>query len=176
MMEEGICPHRELKSKGRSIWHLPLVTLPTLFVTALPKCPLCLMSITSVIGLGSVVNVKWLLPLMLVFLIIAVGMLAFRARRRRRGYKPFALGLAAALIILAGKFYFSDNAILYTGMVLLIGASVWNTWPRKLAKPADCDCDSLSSRALGTTRRANHGSGQLYASTPPVIIDPKRRR
>jgi hypothetical protein len=116
------------------------------------------MSITSVLGLGSVVNVKWLLPVMLAFLIVAVWMLAFRARRRR-GYSPFALGLAAALIILAGKFYFNDNAILYTGMVLLITASVWNTWPGRLAKQFNCDCNAPASLALETIRGANPAPG-----------------
>lgn len=174
MMEEGICPHRKLESKRRSAWHLPLITLPTLFVSVLPKCPLCLMSITSVIGLGSVVNVKWLLPLMLVFLIIAVGMLAFRARHRR-GYGPFTLGLAAALIILAGKIYFSDNAILYTGMVLLIAASVWNTWPTRLAGQTDCDCDSLTSRALETIRGVNPSPVISHANRPlPLSLTPNK--
>jgi hypothetical protein len=41
------------------------------------------------------------LPLTAVFLFVAVGALAFRARRRR-GFGPFFVGLAASAIVLAG--------------------------------------------------------------------------
>jgi mercuric ion transport protein len=66
---------------------------------------------------------------------VAVGTLAYKARQRR-GYAPFALGIAGAITIVVGKFYL-DNDFLnkdfigYAGIFLLIAASVWNVWPRK---------------------------------------------
>jgi glutaredoxin len=81
------------------------------------------------VGLGFLVpNTKYLLPLTAVFLLLAVGMLAFRARRRR-GYGPFILGVAASSLILFGKFSLTSNPVFYAGLGLLILASVWNTWP-----------------------------------------------
>jgi mercuric ion transport protein len=69
------------------------------------------------------------------FLFGAVGMLAFRARRRR-GYAPFVLGIVAAWVIMLGKFSFASNAVLYAGLGLLISASIWNSWP---VNP-NCEC------------------------------------
>ena len=71
-----------------------------------------------------------------VFLAIAVGALAYRARRRR-GYLPFALGVVAAAVVLIGKFTFESDPAMYAGLAILIGASLWNTWPRRAA-PAAC--------------------------------------
>ena len=41
------------------------------------------------------------------------------------------LGVAAAAIVLAGKFGFDSDAAMYAGLAMLVGASLWNTWPRK---------------------------------------------
>ena len=90
------------------------------------------------IGLSLLPNMTYLLPLTVVFLLIAVGTLSFRARRRR-GYAPFALGIVAASFILLGKFSLASNPVLYVGLGLLILASVWNSWPiasRCICSPA----------------------------------------
>jgi transposase, IS6 family len=67
------------------------------------------------------------LPLTTAFLGLAVGALAFRARLRRN-YGPFLFGLAASVVVLAGKFAFGSNAATYGGLAALIAAAVWNAW------------------------------------------------
>ena len=67
-----------------------------------------------------------------VCLFVAVGTLAFRARRRR-GFGPFFVGLAASTIVLAGKFGFESDPAMYARLGLLVAASIWNTWPRRAA-------------------------------------------
>lgn len=74
----------------------------------------------------------YLLPLTATFLVVAVGSLAFRSRRRN-GYGPFAFGTVAALLLLAGKFIFQSNPAMYVSAGLLFAASVWNAWPRRTA-------------------------------------------
>ncbi len=74
--------------------------IPAVAAAAMPKCPLCLAAFLSTIGVGVGVETRWLLPLMLAFL-----------ARRRRGYKPFSLGLGGAIFVLSGKFYFDDWAL-----------------------------------------------------------------
>ena len=64
--------------------------------------------------------------------------LGFRAQRRR-GFGPFFVGLGAAAIVLAGKFGFESDLAMYAGLGLLVGASIWNTWPRR-ATPACPAC------------------------------------
>lgn len=62
-------------------------------------------------------------------LFISVGFLAFKAQKRR-GFKPFWTGLSGSLLIITGKYMYEQPLLFYTGMVLLIGASFWNSWPR----------------------------------------------
>ena len=115
-------------------WKQNLLAAPGIGLSLLPKiaCPACwpaYAGLLSSIGLGFLVpNRTYLLPLTVAFLLIAIGTLAFRARRRR-GYWLFALGILAAGLILLGKFSLASNPVLYAGLGLLILASVWNSWP-----------------------------------------------
>lgn len=78
-------------------------------------------------------NTRYLLPLTVICLIIALASLAFRARSRQ-GYGPFLVGMAASATMIGGKFWLTNGYIAFVGIVLLIGASVWNSWPRKQAE------------------------------------------
>ena len=115
-------------------WKQNLLAAPGIGLSLLPKiaCPACwpaYAGLLSSIGLGFLVpNQTYLLPLTVAFLLVAVGTLAFRARRRR-GYWPFALGILGASLILLGKFSLASNPVLYAGLGLLILASAWNSWP-----------------------------------------------
>ncbi|MBC8325667.1 MAG: MerC domain-containing protein [Verrucomicrobia subdivision 3 bacterium] len=129
-------------------WRKGLLTLPGIGFAFLPKlaCPLCWPAYTgflSSLGLGFLAETVYLLPLTLIFLSIALGALAFRARQRR-GYAPFALGFAAAAVMVFGKFQFESDPALYAGIVLLIAASLWNAWPSHTtpSEPACPDCPS----------------------------------
>jgi len=90
------------------------------------------------LGLGFLLDVRWLFPLTAVFLLIAVVALGFGAQRRR-GFGPFFVGLCASAIVLGGKFGFESDAAMYAGLGLLVAASIWNTWPRR-ATPTCPDC------------------------------------
>ena len=81
-----------------------------------------------------------LLPLTVASLAVAVAALGFRAGRR--GYGPFAVGVLAAVVLLTGKFRMEpntviSNAVVYGGIALLVGASVWNSWPTRRAVPSE---------------------------------------
>ena len=112
-------------------WKQNLLAVPGVGLSLLPKlaCPACwpaYAGLLSSVGLGFLVSTVYLLPMTAAFLLLAVAMLAFRARRRR-GYGPFALGFIAASFILLGKFSLASNPVLYAGLGLLILASVWNS-------------------------------------------------
>ncbi len=114
-------------------WKQNLLAVPGVGLSLLPKlaCPACwpaYAGLLSSVGLGFMVSTVYLLPMTAAFLLLAVAMLAFRARRRR-GYGPFALGFIAASFILLGKFSLASNPVLYAGLGLLILASVWNSCP-----------------------------------------------
>src|SRR5260370_37836032 len=116
-------------------WKQSLLALPGVGVAILPKlaCPLCwpaYAGLLSSIGLGFLISTAYLLPLTIAFLILALVALAFRATKRR-GYGPFLLGLIAAVSVLLGKFPLGSNPMTYSAVGFLVGASLWNAWPRR---------------------------------------------
>lgn len=84
-------------------------------------------------GLAFLLQTVYLLPLTVAALLVVVAALGYRARRRR-GYGPFVLGLAAACFLLLGKFVFESVYVTFAGIGLLIVASIWNSWPIRAVK------------------------------------------
>jgi len=125
------------------MWKRSVAMLPGIGVSLLPKliCPMCwpaYAGIVSALGLGFLISTKYLLPLTFIFLALTTAALGLRASQRR-GYGPLLLGVIAAAMILAGKFYFEVTQPVYPGVGLLIAASIWNSWPRR-AIPAGSEC------------------------------------
>ena len=85
-------------------------------------------------GLAFLLKTTYLLPLMVGALVVAVIGLGFRAGQRH-GSGPLAVGICSAVLLLAGRFAFVSDAMMYCGGGLLIAASVWNSWPRKRTRP-----------------------------------------
>jgi glutaredoxin len=81
-------------------------------------------------GLAFLLQTAYLLPLTALMLLLAVSALGFRADRRR-GYGPFAVGVLAAVLVIVAKFAWESGGMTYGGIVLLVGSSVWNSWPKK---------------------------------------------
>lgn len=135
---------RAQTSNTRTGWKVNLAVLPGIGAALLPKvaCPACWPAYAGFlgsIGLGFVLDTTYLLPLSALFLAIAVSALAFRASHRR-GYGPFALGMAASSLVLVGKFHFESDPAMYAGLVGLIAASFWNGWPQKHATTTCSSC------------------------------------
>ena len=88
-------------------------------------------------GLAFLLQTVYLLPITVVALVVVLAALGFRATRRR-GFRPLVLGIVAASVLLSGKFALNLDVATYGGAVLLILASVWNSWPvRSANQPAD---------------------------------------
>ena len=83
----------------------------------------------SSIGLGFLLNIEYLLPITALFLMLAVGALLHGAKKRR-GYRPFWLGLTGAMTIIVAKFLFHNEVAMYAGLAALAIASFWHAWPR----------------------------------------------
>ena len=123
------------RTTGR--WKQGFFAVPGIVVSVLPfgGCPLCwpvYAGVLSSLGLGFLLSSAYLLPLTVLFLLVTVFMLAFRAKARR-GYGPFAVGSIAATLILWAKFALESNVLAYSGVGLLIASSLWNSWPRRAA-------------------------------------------
>lgn len=87
-------------------------------------------------GLAFLLQTVYLLPITVVALVVVLTALGFRATRRR-GFWPLVLGIVAASLLLIGKFTLNLDVASYGGAVLLILASMWNSWPvRSTNRPA----------------------------------------
>lgn len=130
-----------------------LVLLPAILLALLPKvaCPACwpaYAGLLSAVGVGFLARAEYLLPLTAIFLGIVLIGLAFRARARR-GYGLFFWGVLGAAAVLVGKFVLELSFLFYAGLSLLVGASLWNTWPRKESKIASCcECAPAGERSV----------------------------
>jgi hypothetical protein len=116
-------------------WRSSLTVAPGIGVALVPTtlCPACwpaLGGVLSTLGIGFVMDGRWVLPVTIPLLALAVGGLAFRAPTRR-GYAPFGLGVVAVMIATVGKFIVHSDAAMYSGLAVLVAASVWNSWPTR---------------------------------------------
>lgn len=140
---------RSAKGHQRGWWGI-LASLPAVGAAALPIgiCPACwpiYAGVLGSLGLGFLLESVYLLPLMILFLGLALFALAFRARTRR-GYGPLALGAASVALVLVFKFAYPVTPWVYAGLAGLMTASVWNAWPKKKVNTAPCPaCASRDS-------------------------------
>ena len=116
--------------------------LPSLGIVFLPKlsCPACwpaYAAVMSSMGLGFAINSQWLLSLTVVFLLIALAALFYRAPERR-GYRPFVLASLAAIALLIAKFQLENNVLMYSAIAVFLGAGIWNAWPKSMGQQALC--------------------------------------
>lgn len=128
--------------RTRSGWSRALAVLPGTGLALLPvgACPACWPAYAGLVGslgLGFLLETSFLLPVTAAFLAVALLPLGYRARARR-GLGPLGLGIAATATALLGKFAIGSSAFLYLGLALLIGASIWNTWPHAAARAGTC--------------------------------------
>lgn len=142
---------------GTRPWKETLFTVPGIGVALLPKlvCPLCwplYAGILSSIGLGFLISATYLLPFTIAFLTLTLGVLAFRAKQHW-GYGPLALGIAASATVVVGKFYLELSATTYSGIALLVAASVWNAWPRRIVESCFCKSERRETNLYGTQGR-----------------------
>ena len=129
-----------------------LPALPAVGLALLPKltCAACwpaYAGLLSALGIGFFDYTPYLLPLTGIFLILTLAALSYRARSRR-GFGPLALGGLAAIIVLVGKFWLDSNAALYGSVTLLVGATLWNAWPKKTENDVCSGCVPTDMRAL----------------------------
>lgn len=102
-----------------------------------------------------------LLPLVVVSLVVAVAALGFRAERRR-GFGPFAVGVAAAVVLVIGKFVMEpntliSNTVIYGGIASLVGASIWNSWPTRRAGGSSAPIGTLLQLGTDFNEGVHHG-------------------
>ncbi len=115
-----------------------LGVLPGAAASLLPAgiCPVCWTAYTgllSSIGCSFLLKTVYLLPLIVVCLLLSLVSLAYKAKCNK-GYMPLVMGILASVVILVGKFMFASDIAMYSGIGILIIASIWNSWPTSSCK------------------------------------------
>lgn len=131
---------------------LSFAALPGVALALLPKglCPACwpaYAAVLSSLGLGFLIEDRYLLPVTIGALVLATLTLAYRARARR-GYGPAALGALCGAALVVGKFGLDlPDAFAYGAVAVFAAAAIWNAWPlsRRTACSA-CVTPSSGSR------------------------------
>ena len=118
---------------------LPGAGAALLPVLTCPACWPAYAGLLSSLGVGFVDYTPWVVPVMAAFLLISLGALAWQGIRRKV-WAPFVLGTAGVLLLVVGKFVMASDPLLYGGIALLVVASVWNAWPRKVCAIPDSSC------------------------------------
>ena len=89
------------------------------------------LSVLTAIGAGFLINDAFLIPLYLGLLALSVWLLYSSARPH--GYlTPFWTGLGGAVVAFAGLWILP--ALVYVGLAVLIGSSVWDFWNMRAAR------------------------------------------
>jgi hypothetical protein len=142
---------------SRRRWKNGVLGLPAVGLSLVPKfvCPVCspaYAALLSSLGVSFLASTRYLFPLTTVLLSVAVASM-FIGAATRRGRAPFWTGVAAAVLILFGKFSLDSAVVMYSGVGSLVIASAWNAFPRRTTGPVCGAC-------LPTDVRAQQGEGR----------------
>jgi mercuric ion transport protein len=126
-----------------------LLAIPAAAASMLPAlgCPLCwpgYAALLSSLGLGFFASTRYLFPLTIALLALALMGLAIQGRRQ--GFIPLVFASIASVGIVLGKFVFDLNIATYTGIALLLLASALSMARGREAARACGDCASKPGR------------------------------
>ncbi len=149
------------KQGKRFRWRELTAIVPGFGASLLPvgACPACwpaYAGVLSAVGLGFLLETTYLLVATAAFLLMALASLAYRASSRR-GFGPLFLGATGSAVALVGKFALSLDSLLYLGLALLVGASLWNAWPRTAAAAGSCPACRAQEPQHEQTNRLDGG-------------------
>jgi hypothetical protein len=86
--------------------------------------------VLSALGLGFLFNERVLAPLIIVFLTLGVGSIAWSTRSHGR-IAPLSTTVLGAGGVVGGRLIWSGPPLLYTGVSLFVSASLWNLWLKR---------------------------------------------
>lgn len=125
-------PQMATQNRG---WLRSFGLVPGVLLSLVPSatCPACLAAyagLLSAVGLGFLLHERLLTPLIVLFLVVGIVSMAWSARAHGRP-GPLLLTLLGSAAVVAGRLVWHIHFLLYTGVALLIGASLFNLWLKR---------------------------------------------
>jgi len=119
----------------RHRWFRSLAPVPGAALALLPSatCPACVAGYAGVLsaaGLGFLFDDRILAPVVGALLVVGVASVAYSTRSHRNP-GPLAATLVGAGAVAAGRLLWNLPILLYAGVALLLGASLWNLWLKR---------------------------------------------
>lgn len=116
-------------------WLRTAVMMPAAILPLLPAatCPFCLAAyagVLSFLGLGYLLNEQVLAPLIVSALLLGIASIAWTTRSHKKA-APLVGAILGAAGVVAGRLVWNVPVLLYLGVALLLGASVWNLWLKR---------------------------------------------
>lgn len=136
-----------------------LAVLPGTLAALLPAlaCPACwpaYAGVLSTLGVGFLWEARYLLPLTVALLAVALTALVYGASKRR-GRGPFVLGTVGSVALVLAKFVLEQASVTYAATGLILAASIWNAWPRSVTRAS---CPSCAPSSHENAVDSNGGS------------------
>jgi hypothetical protein len=126
-IERSRPPRRELT---RSLSVLPGALLALLPAATCPACVAAYAGVVSALGLGFLLTERVLAPLIVGFLAASLVSVGWSARGHRR-LGPLITTAAGSAAVVLGRLIWSVPLLVYGGVALLLGASLWNLWLKR---------------------------------------------
>jgi len=116
--------------RGRPGWLQTLIAVPAAVLPLLPSfsCPVCVAAyagLLSSLGLGFLLTDRVQRPMIVAFLIVSVGSVAWGARQYKK-IGPFLLVLIGSIGIVAGRLVWSIAPAIYVGALFVVAGAIWN--------------------------------------------------
>jgi hypothetical protein len=102
-----------------------------MLLALLPKCPLCVGSYLTALGLGgaqALDRIVWVMALLVALSLLNVWFV-YRRFKRTRGFTSLALSIAGATSLIAGRVLWNVPAIAFTAAAAMMIASMLGSFP-----------------------------------------------
>ncbi len=116
--------------RGRPAWLQTIIAVPAAVLSLLPSfsCPVCVAAyggVLSSLGLGFVLVDRVQRPLIVAFLIVSVAGVAWATKQHGKP-GPLVVVVLGSVAVVAGRVVWTNQPVLYIGIVCLLAATVWN--------------------------------------------------
>lgn len=134
--ESSISVNQGFRQGFRSSLKAGMSGVIVILIAFFPKCPICwmaYMSLFSSLGIGTIPYQPWIQPGLIGLLILNIGALYIRSRRREI-YGPLWLSLAGTAVLIIFNLWLGWEWTVWPAFVLVMIGTLWNGFAKRPEK------------------------------------------